>query len=449
MKKILKMIALSCLVVSTMGMCNLALANSHHINTTQSNSIAPMLKRVTPAVVNILVLQKTPSFVLDQLPPNIPKNILPKNMAIGSGVIFDKDKGLIVTNAHVLSHQKLIVVTLKDGRRVRANLVAKADDFDLAVLKINAKRLTEMSFSDSDQLQVGDFVAAIGSPFGLTQTVTSGVISALDRDRPRIEGFQSFIQTDAPINPGNSGGALVDMNGKLVGINTAIISKVDSSAGIGFAIPSNMTKAVIEQLMTYGKVERGMLGVMAQNISVDLARALGLASSHGALVTEIVPNSPASEIDIAPRDVITKLNGKTIRSADQLRNDLGLMHPGSSIKLTVNRDGQLHSLHATVADIKKMKAAHETPFLSGLTLQNFDELESNGKHLKGVQIIDTDDDSSGTLAGLQAGDVITEVNKKPVTSTQQLHKIAEATKKDQLLLSLSRDNTDLFAVIDR
>ncbi len=427
----------------------IALGNNSIVASSANTSIAPMLKRSTPAVVNILVMQKTPSFILQQLPPNLPKNAIPKNMAIGSGVIFDKDKGLIVTNAHVVSHQKLIVVTLKDGRRFRAHLVAKATDFDLAILKIQAKHLHSMPFSDSDNLQVGDFVAAIGSPFGLTQTVTSGVVSALDRDRPRIEGFQSFIQTDAPINPGNSGGALVNMKGQLVGINTAIMSKVDSSAGIGFAIPSNMTKAVIEQLLQYGKVERGMLGVMAQNISVDLAQAMGLTSSKGALVTQIVPNTPAAHINIKAQDVIVKLNGHSIRSADQLRNDLGLMHPGSKITLTISREGKQSNLHTTVADIKKMTAQHEPAFLSGLTLRNFDELEANGKHVKGVEIVDTDDASSGTLAGLQPGDVITQVNRKAVSSTGELRQLANSTHKDQLLLSLNRNNSNLYAVIDR
>ncbi len=444
-----KKLASAALIASGLLISSIGLAASHSSIASQSSSIAPMLKKTTPAVVNIVVMQKTPPFILSQLPPNLPKNAIPKNVAVGSGVIFDKNKGLIVTNAHVLAHAKIVVVTLKDGRRYRAHTVAKAEDFDLAVLKIKAKHLTEMPFADSDQLEVGDFVAAIGSPFGLTQTVTSGVVSALDRDRPKIEGFQSFIQTDAPINPGNSGGALVDMKGKLVGINTAIISKVDSSAGIGFAIPSNMTKGVIKQLLKYGKVERGMLGVMAQNISADLANALGLKSSHGALVTQIVPNSPASKIDIEPRDVILKLNNTHIRSADQLRNDLGLMHPGSNISLTLNRDGKISTQHATVADVKTMKEETETPFLSGLTLRNFDELESNGKHLKGVVIVDTDDASGGTLAGLQPGDVITAVNKKAVTTTKQLHKMAADTHKDQLLLSLNRNNTDLFAVIDR
>lgn len=443
------------LLFTALSFCSLVLATpasfaaSHSSVASQSSTIAPMLKKATPAVVNIFVMQKTPPYILSQLPPNMPKNVIPKNVAVGSGVIFNKDKGLIVTNAHVLAHSKLVVVTLKDGRRYRAHVVAKADDFDLAVLKVKAKHLHQMPFADSDQLEVGDFVAAIGSPFGLTQTVTSGVISALDRDRPRIEGFQSFIQTDAPINPGNSGGALVDMHGKLVGINTAIISKVDSSAGIGFAIPSNMTKAVIAQLLKYGKVERGMLGVMAQNISADLSTALGLKSTHGALVTQIVPNSPASKIDIEARDIILKLNGKAIRSADQLRNDLGLKHPGSHITLTLSREGKILTQHATVADIKSMKSQTETPFLAGLTLRNFDELESNGKHLSGVVIVDTDDASDGTLAGLQAGDVITSVNKQTITSTQQLRKIAHNTKKDQLLISLNRNNSDLFAVIDR
>lgn len=418
-------------------------------NQAHSYSIAPMLQKVTPAIVNITIERKVPDFILNQLPRDLPKDVLPKNVAIGSGVIFDADKGLIVTNAHVIKDQKAMVVTLKDGRRYRAKLIASADEFDLAVIAIHAKKLHALKFGNSDQLKVGDFVAAIGSPFGLTQSVTSGVISALNRDKPKIEGFQSFIQTDAPINPGNSGGALVDMNGQLIGINTAIISRVASSAGIGFAIPSNMTHGVITQLLKYGKVERGVLGVMAQNISAELAQALSLKSAKGALVTEIVPGSPAAHTALQPGDIIEKVNNQPVRSADQLRNDLGIIHPGTAITLGINHNNHKTSIHTEVASLDSVHNPAHPPFFAGVTLQNFKEMQTDGHILTGIQVVDSHDTSNAALAGLQNGDIITAVNKQKVDSIKALKALIAKTHSDQLLLTLSRHNTRLYSVINK
>lgn len=445
MKKTFQRICLGLCMSLTIPM----VSQAHAVIAKHEASIAPMLNQAMPSVVNITVEAKVPDYILQQLPNGLAKKDLPKPMMIGSGVIFNAAKGLIITNDHVIHDAKIIVVTLKDGRRFRANVVAAAKSFDLAVLHIDAKKLKQMPFANSDNLKVGDFVAAIGSPFGLTQTVTSGVVSALNRDRPKIEGFQSFIQTDAPINPGNSGGALVNMQGQLVGINTAILSRVDSNIGIGFAIPSNMTKAVIMQLLKYGKVERGMLGVMAQNITPDLQQAMALNSTKGALVTQYIDGSPAQQAGLQSRDVILMVNHETIHSADQLRNDLGLMRPGTDITLTILRDHKTKIVHATIADPKKFIKKTAIPFIAGVTLRDFNEIQSNGAHIKGAQIVDTTDASNAAIDGLQPGDVITAIGNTKVTSAAQVKKIIETNKKASLLITFSRANTRLFAVLQR
>ena len=303
-----------------------------------------------------------------------------------------------------------------------------------------------MPFADSDKLRVGNFVAAIGSPFGLTQTVTSGVISALNRSHPQLEGFQSFIQTDAPINPGNSGGALVNLQGQLVGINTAIITPVDASIGIGFSIPSNMVHSVIVQLLKYGKVERGMLGVIAQNISPELADVMHLKTTKGTLVSTIIPGSPAYRAGIRSQDVITDINGKPVISSAQLRNTLGLMRPGTTVKLTLLRDHQSHTVNATIGDPNKFTPPHLNPFLAGLRLQKFSELEGDGTSLQGILVTNMTDTSAGALGGLMLGDVITMADNKPVHTISQLEKIAAAAH-DELLIKVYRDTSSIYLVL--
>ena len=339
-----------------------------------------------------------------------------------------------------------MIVTLKDGRHFRAKLVGKDDGFDIAIVRIPAKNLHALPFADSDKLRVGNFVAAIGSPFGLTQTVTSGVISALNRSHPQLEGFQSFIQTDAPINPGNSGGALVNLQGQLVGINTAIITPVDASIGIGFSIPSNMVHSVIVQLLKYGKVERGMLGVIAQNISPELADVMHLKTTKGTLVSTIIPGSPAYRAGIRSQDVITDINGKPVISSAQLRNTLGLMRPGTTVKLTLLRDHQSHTVNATIGDPNKFTPPHLNPFLAGLRLQKFSELEGDGTSLQGILVTNMTDTSAGALGGLMLGDVITMADNKPVHTISQLEKIAAAAH-DELLIKVYRDTSSIYLVL--
>jgi len=404
-----------------------------------------MLKNVTPAIVNVMVEKKP--ILSSESREDAQKNSVSQSIAVGSGIIIDAHKGLIITNAHVINHQKLIIVTLKDGRHYRAHLIGQDDGFDIAILSIKASHLHSLPFGDSDKLQVGNFVAAIGSPFGLTQTVTSGVISALNRSEPKIEGYQSFIQTDAPINPGNSGGALVNLKGQLIGMNTAIITPTYGNIGIGFAIPSNMVHSVVTQLLKYGQVERGMLGVIAQNISPTLANALSLQAQQGVLVTKVVPDSAAGRAGIKVKDIILKVNGKKIHNSIQLRNMLGMMRPGTSLSIAVMHHHQNKVFTTTVSDPKKMKAQKQNPFLAGMRLQKFSEREADGTNTQGVLVTGVSPGSQGMLAGLLLGDIITSANGKSVTSVKALETITDK-KPNQLLLTVSRDNSNLFVVIE-
>lgn len=327
-------------------------------------SLEGMLKNVIPTVVNIYVQGQLPpghpmmpNAPMSPPSPNKPQPTMsgPQKFSdFGSGVIVNAKEGYIITNAHVVRYAQTIVVTLNDGRRYRGKLIGMDNASDIAVIKINADHLTAIPFADSDKAQVGDYVVAIGSPFGLlTQTVTSGVISALNRSDLGIEGYENFIQTDAPINPGNSGGALVNINGELVGINTAIITPTQGSVGIGFAIPSNMAKSVIDQLIKYGKVERGLLGVIVQPLTPDLADALNVSGVKGALITQVNPGSPAAKAGLQVKDIVIKIDGKSIENAAQLRNTIGLLRVGTTISLEVLRDNKKLTMSATISPPKK------------------------------------------------------------------------------------------------
>ena len=411
-------------------------------------SLAPMLKKVTPAIVNIAVekvIAQKPSHDShhDPLSPNLKKTI-----GVGSGIIIDAEHGLIVTNAHVVRNQKVMLVTLKDGRRYHAKLVGTADPFDIAIIQIPAKHLSAIEFGNSDKLEVGDFVVAIGSPFGLTQTVTSGVISALNRATPQIEGFQNFIQTDAPINPGNSGGALIDMHGKIIGVNTAILSGSMGNIGIGFSIPSNMVKSVADQLIKYGKVEPGMFGVLAQNLSPELADALKTKSNKGVVVTQVVPNSPAAKSGVKPKDIILEVNGVPVNSAAQLRIIFGIMRPGTKTTALVLQNTQKKTLKVVVGDPKKMLKQQQAPFLSGLRLQPFKDMEPDGSTLSGLIALDVGDNSAAALAGLIPGDIITNANGTDTHTLKDITTIA-SSKTTQILLTVTRGMGTLFLVLNR
>lgn len=407
-------------------------------------SLAPMLKKVLPAVVRINV-QKVSLIRSFQTPSTRHQNS--DSVTVGSGVIIDANKGLIVTNAHVTSHSNVLIVTLNNGRRYRANLIGEDDGFDIAVIQIHTNHLQSLPLGDSDQLQVGDLVAAIGSPFGLNQTVTSGVVSALNRSEPKIEGYQSFIQTDTPINPGNSGGALVNMAGELIGINTAIYTPMLGNIGIGFAIPSDMVQSVVGQLIRYGKVSRGVLGVIGQDITPSLSDAMNLSSDQGVLVTKVIPNSPADIAGVKISDIIGKLNGKEVKTAQQLRNTLGVTRPGTPIELSISRQGKPYIISAKVGNAKALAQQSVSPLLAGLRLQDFHELEADGTFLNGIVVTGVSEDSAAALAGLLPGDVITQANNQDIDSLRKLETIA-SNKPNQLLLEITRGEESLFLVIE-
>jgi len=415
------------------------------------NSLAPILKTTLPAVVNISVEGQVKLSSLLSNRPSANTDNSQQFRDVGSGVIVDADKGYIITNAHVLKDAKIITVTLGDGRRYRGNIIGQDDGSDVAVIQIHAKHLTALPFANSDELQVGDFVAAIGNPFGLHQTVTSGVISALNRSDLGIEGYENFIQTDAPINPGNSGGALINLAGQLIGINTAIIAPTSGSVGIGFAIPSNMVHAVAVQLIQFGKVKRGLLGVMVQKISPDLADALGLPNDKGALVTSVNPGSPAAEAGLQELDVVTAINGNPVTNAAHLRNAVAVLPIGTVFKLQVWRKGKIMNVAAKVGDpmvVEKHQATIINPLISGIRLVAYDSMDSNEKQIKGLGVLEVANTSSAWLGGLQPGDIIIEANDKPTLTFDAL-KQAAAINSEQLLLKVWRDGGVVYLVVNR
>jgi len=321
----------------------------------QTPSLAPLLKQVTPAVVNIAVkgteevdnpLLKDPLF---RRFFNIPEGPIKREVqAAGSGVIVDAQAGYVITNNHVVEHADQIVVTLKDNRHFDAKLIGADPDTDVAVLKIDPTNLTAIAIGDSDRLEVGDFVVAIGNPFGLGQTVTSGIVSALGRSGLDIEHYENFIQTDAAINPGNSGGALINLRGELIGINTAIVGPSGGNVGIGFAVPINMARSVMDQLVAHGAVKRGRIGVTLQDLTPDIAEAMHVDVNEGAIVSKVDPQSPAKRAGIKPGDVIVAVNGTPVHGSSDLRNRVGLMSIGDTVSLTIVRSGAQQTIDVRI-----------------------------------------------------------------------------------------------------
>jgi Do/DeqQ family serine protease len=318
-------------------------------------TVAPVVRAVTPGVVNIATrVVETVDNPLLQDPRfrqmfGIPDEAVRRETtSAGSGVIVDAERGYILTNNHVVAKATAIEVTTKDNRRLAAELVGRDPATDIAVLKVKADHLTAVPLGNSDQLEVGDFVLAVGNPFGLGQTVTSGIVSALGRTGLSAEGYEDFTQTDASINPGNSGGALVTLDGKLIGINTAILSRTGGNVGIGFAVPINMARLVLEQIIEHGEVRRGRIGIAVQDLTPDLAEALGVRRTAGAVVGSVEPGSPAMRAGLAKGDVITSLNGAALKSAAQLRNTIGLTPVGRDIELGYERRGSAGSVRVRI-----------------------------------------------------------------------------------------------------
>lgn len=324
-------------------------------------SLAPMIERVSPGVVNISVT----GTVKAQVPPifrdpffrhffGVPDEMPERRVqAAGSGVVIDAENGYVVTNHHVIANADKISIVLKDRRRLEAELVGSDPKADIALLKVQAEGLTEVPLGNSDALKVGDFVVAIGNPFGIGQTATIGMISALQRSGLGIEGYENFIQTDASINPGNSGGALVTQQGELVGINTAILSRSGGNIGISFAIPVNMVKVLVDQIVRYGEVRHGRLGVLIQDLTPDLAVAMGLEVRYGAVVSRVMPGTPAAEAGLQVGDAIVGFDGKRIESSTELRNLVGLRQPGERVELEIRRDGRRLNVTVTLGESER------------------------------------------------------------------------------------------------
>ena len=418
-------------------------------------TLAPMLKNVLPSVVNIstqgtVAVQQHPMMndpYFRRFAPKMPKER--QTQGIGSGVIVDAEKGYIITNNHVIAHADTIFITLHNKQKLSAKLIGTDAETDIAVLQVEAKNLTSIPLGDSDKLQVGDFAVAIGNPFGLSHTVTSGMISALGRTDLGIEGYESFIQTDASINPGNSGGALIDLRGRLIGINSAILAPSGGNIGIGFSIPINMAKKIMHQLLEHGEIKRGLLGVQIQDLSSDLADAMNLKGVHGALVSRVTPKSAAEKAGIKAGDVIVTVNGKKITGASSLRTSIGLKRLGEQVNVELFRDKQRKTIKVTIggaATPGQLAASfNDMPLLKGATLKELSRKEPYQGVKKGLLINNVQANTPAAQVGLMKGDIILAVNQKEVATIAEFKQAANLSR-NQLLIHLQRGQNFLYIV---
>lgn len=427
-------------------------------------TIAPLIEVAVDAVVNLSIESSRPA----QLSPlfqdplfrdffNAPEELPQQSeqqVSVGSGVIVDADAGYILTNHHVIADSERITVTLRDQRNVNAEIVGSDPATDIAVLKIDADALSEAPIGASDTLLVGDFVVAIGNPFGLGQTVTLGIVSALGRSGINPRGYEDFIQTDASINPGNSGGALITLDGKLVGINTAIMSRSGGNIGIGFAVPIAMARDVMNQIVDFGEVRRGQLGVRIQDLAPDLAAALDIDAEQGAVIVEVVPDSVAAAVGLQPGDVILAVDGTAIEGSRDLRNQIGARRPGETIDLQIIRSGTEMNVTVVLGRSTNVSAGSEPPIppgtlppsMSGVVLKDLTpEHPAYGK-TDGVAVASITPGAAADLAGLMVGDVITKVNTTAISSKAEFD--AEMTKATETIaLNVWRDGRRLLLVV--
>ncbi|VAW50561.1 Outer membrane stress sensor protease DegQ, serine protease [hydrothermal vent metagenome] len=418
-------------------------------------SLAPMIEKTRPAVVNIAtrgsVNVRNHPRMNDPLFQQFFRGFKNRPQrrevkSLGSGVIIDADAGYIVTNHHVIEGADEIAITLHDGQQLEAKIVGSDPEADVAILKIEHEniKLTHISFADSSKLRVGDFAVAIGNPFGLGQTVTSGIISALGRTGLGIEGYEDFIQTDASINPGNSGGALVNLRGELIGINTAILASGGAgNVGIGFAIPINMVRELTSQLIEYGEVRRGMLGVIMQNMTPELAKAFGLDSHQGVVISQVIENSAASKAGLKAGDVVSKINGVPVKNASAMRNMVGLMRVGAKMEITVLREGEKKKLTAYIKGEVEQHIVGEkiNPKLNGAVVESHEE---GGNAF--IVVANVSRGSAAWNSGLRKGDLILSVNHTQVKTLSDIKKQVKFGDK-QILLNVQRGQTALFILI--
>ncbi len=437
----------------------------------QLPSLAPMLQKVMPSVVSISVEGTAPvktaqgggqqfqQFFGDMSPfcqDGSPFQSSPicqapgganggtqqeKFRALGSGVVINAEKGYVVTNNHVVENASTIQVQLSDGRRFDAKVIGKDPQSDIALIQLkDAKNLTAIKIADSDNLQVGDYTVAIGNPYGLGETVTSGIVSALGRSGLNVENYENFIQTDAAINRGNSGGALVNLNGELIGINTAILAPDGGNIGIGFAIPSNMVKNLTAQMIEYGQVKRGELGIMGTELNSELAQAMKVDAQRGAFVSQVLPNTSAEKAGIKAGDVIVSLNNKQLNSFAQLRADVGSLPVGTKLELGLLRDGKPLTVTVELQQSTQDKVQSATIYngIEGAELSNVD---SAGQ--KGVKVDNIKPGSRAAAIGLKKGDVILGVNQQVITNLGELRKVLDS-KPAVLALNIKRGDSNLY-----
>ena len=422
-------------------------------------SLAPMLEDVTPAVVNIYTISETEERTQQIDDPflrkffNIPgqqKSRKRNRAGLGSGVIINSKKGYILTNNHVIAKAKDIKVKLQDGREFKATLVGSDPASDVAVIKILPDKLHAIKFSDSDKLRVGDFVVAIGNPFGIGQTVTSGIVSALGRSGLGIEAYENFIQTDASINPGNSGGALVNLKGELIGINTAIIGSRggSGSVGIGLAIPVNMALDITKQLIEYGKVRRGYLGVSAQDLTNDLSKAFGIKANRGAIITQVSKGSPADLAGISTGDVVVKINNEDVQNASAMRNKIGLLKLNSIITMEINRKGKIITTKVKITEpkISKNDGIKINSRLQGIVFSEILENMPEYGKITGIKIIKMRKDSVAFSAGIRPNDIILSINNIPVQKIQDLEIVA-GKNDSEIVVHVQRNNRTAFILL--
>jgi Do/DeqQ family serine protease len=418
-------------------------------------SLAPMVKRVSPAVVNIATRgtikekpgQRNP--LLDD--PffrrffDVPPDAKPRErqfQSAGSGVIVDAKNGYIITNYHVVENASEITVTLLDNRTFSAKVIGSDEGADIAVLQAKQPNLVAMALGDSSRLEVGDYVVAIGNPFGLQHTVTAGIVSALGRTGiGGPEGYEDFIQTDASINPGNSGGALVNLRGELVGINSAILSGSGGNIGIGFAIPVNMAKGVMDQLIKYGQVKRGVLGVNIYDVTPDIAKEFGLSESSGALVAGVAQGSAAEHAGVKTGDIITSVNGVTMKNAAELRNTIGMLRIGDKVEIGLLRDGKPQKVEAVVAERSETESANAADINRGLEGAELADAPNGG----GVVVRSVQEGSPASLAGLHANDLIVALGRTPVSNTKAFREAAKGA--NTLVLNVRRGSAVLLIPI--
>lgn len=415
-------------------------------------SLAPMLENVLPAVVNIstttqIEMRENPllsdPFFRHFFDLPEPRRRRRESQSLGSGVIVDSERGLILTAHHVIDKADSITVALADGREAEAELVGSDPESDVAVIRTTLNKLTRIELGDSEQLRTGDFVVAIGNPFGLNQTVTLGIVSGLGRSGLGIGGYEDYIQTDAPINPGNSGGALIDLNGRLIGINTAIIAPGGGNVGIGFAIPINMVKRLMDQIVEHGDIRRGVLGVATQDLTPALARAFGLPGRRGAVVSRVISGSVAEQAGLREGDVITAINGEVIENSADLRNVIGLLRAGDPAKIEYFRDGKGEKTAVHIAT-----PADSRVFLKQLEGALFSDVDPGLLHdgRGGVGVISVEPGSPAWRSGLREGDIVLSVNRQRIGNLEEMRKAA--TLSDQsLLLNILRGDRALFLVI--